>query len=187
MSELNVLPPYRGQINPWDNMSILEQINALGGTAMNSLVSATWPSGSLALFVPFHLQQHMYVAGVYWLNGATANGQVDFGIYDENGNRIYSTGPVLQSGTSALQLQMVAPAPPVHLWAGIYYMGIVASSSTATFRAASNSLSTGTMATVLGMAQAAAAYPLPATPTLISVGQDYIPGIGITSEPQQMQ
>lgn len=185
MSEFNIVPPYRGAINPWDAYSILESLNALGASPAYLAASAAWPSGSLAIFVPFYLNSYMSVGGVYWVNGAAVNGQIDCGVYDANGNRVFSIGSVLQSGTSAMQETVISPA--VHLAPGLYYMALSAANAAATFRASSGAMATGTMGKVLGMAQAAASFPLPAAPTLISAGQDYIPLFGITSEPTQVQ
>ncbi len=182
MAQFDKLPYYQGVIHPWDTMSILEQINALGGAALNSLTSNAWPSGSLAVLFPFYLGQFMSVDCVYWINGATVAGQVDLGIYTEQGTKVYSTGPLLQSGVTSLQMTPVHPE--VELGPGVYYLALVASSGTATFRSANNSLSTGSMAKVLGMAQAPAAYPLPQviTGTWRTLGQDQIPGFGMSSE-----
>jgi hypothetical protein len=176
------IPPYQGVIHPWHKNSIAEQITSLGGVVINSLTSNAWPSGSFAILTPFYLQSRMYVDTMYWINGATVAGQVDMAVYTEDGTKIFGTGPVLQSGTTSLQFNSLSPE--WELGPGVYYLALVASSGSATFRSAFNSLSTGAMAQVLGMACAPAQYPLPLTitGTLRTMSSDYIPAYGISSE-----
>lgn len=180
MSQFNVIPPYRGALNPWTPQSIFFHIEFYGENSLLNATTHSWPSGGVAIFVPFFLQQHMYVNGLYWMNGTTVAGNMDMGIFDQDGNRIFSLGPVLQSGTSARQMNIVSP--PIHLWAGLYYMGMVAETGSAAVMSDLNALSTGTMIQFFGMAQAPTSYPLPLAPGLATMQQDFIPVFGITSE-----
>lgn len=152
---------------------------SMGGTELNTNTSNAWPSGSLAIFVPFYLTTPMKVATIWWLNGATVSGNVDAGIYDASGNRIYSVGSIAQSGTQNFQVNTVPVS--LILGPGVYYLALVCDNTTATIRSEFNTFVTGSYAKMLGMAQATVAFPLPKSPTLISIGQDYTPSVGISA------
>jgi hypothetical protein len=97
-------------------------------------------------------------AGPY--NGATATGNFDVGIYDDQGNRLVSLGSTAQSGTTAWQVNSIGP---ITLDPGNYYKALVFSSASSTVL----TLITGnaTMARMAGVLQQTSALPLPATAT----------------------
>lgn len=65
--------------------------------------SATYPATNRVLGIPFILTEVVTVTKLAAYNGATANGNTDLGIYDENFTKIVAIGNTAQAGTSALQ------------------------------------------------------------------------------------
>lgn len=180
MSDFKTIQPYQGVIYPWSVQSIGPEYIALGGSSITALTSNTWPSGGVALFVPFYLESPMLVVGVYWLNGTAVSGNVDAGVYTADGARVFNVGAQQQSGTSAIQKTILKTAK--WLSPGLYYLALVADNTTATLQGQVNRLATGTLAQVLGMAQASSAFPLPQSPVLGMIRQENIPVVGITTD-----
>lgn len=83
-----------------------------------------------AYVTPFTLRRPVVVTKLGWINGGTAAGNVDVGIYDNNLDKIISTGSTAQSGTNAKQTVDITDTA---LSPGIYYIAISASDGTATF------------------------------------------------------
>lgn len=117
----------------------------------------TWVA-DLAMFIPVTLPWHYPVERVFWANGGTITSNVDFGIYAEDGTRIYSTGEVAQAG--ATDLQFVTPADPFLLPPGAYYFALACDGTTSRLNG-STSVNTNWMR-LAGVLQQAAASPLPA-------------------------
>ncbi len=80
--------------------------------------TATWGTANQARYVPMYVPWPYRVRRVFWVNGSTASGNMDFGIYNEDGVRLYSTGSTAQSGASAPQF--VTPSTPFILSPGRY-------------------------------------------------------------------
>lgn len=142
----------------------------------NGMASGAWPSSNLAILIPFSLSKKILVNALFWVNGATASGNVDAGIYDANGTRLLSTGSTAQSGTSAIQ---VISTSATEIGPGLFYLALAMDNTTGTIvRTLSGQSLRNKMA---GMAQAATSFVLPATLTFASVGQDYIPMVGLST------
>lgn len=56
-----------------------------------------------AMFFPWLVQVPLTIVKGFTMNGATANGNNDIGVYDHGFNLIVSIGATLQSGTNAIQ------------------------------------------------------------------------------------
>lgn len=144
-------------------------------TSVASGASSAWPAANRAIYVPFALAAPYGVQRVWWVNGTTANVNVDCGVYTVGGTRLGAIGSTAQSGTSVLQSAALA----LYLLPGSYYMALLLSATTGhTFRtspAVANQQ-------LLGMAQqAVGATALPATATFAAVASAYLPLFGITS------
>lgn len=156
--------------------------NSLGSVlgaanAAPTLVGTTWPTANLAIFVPFFLAKTETVRKCFTYNGAAVSGNVDIGIYRDDGagsiDRLVSNGGTAQSGTS--QLQALTLVQQLDLAQGQYYLAVSCDNAVATM--AYWTVSTAYWQAV-GMAQMAAAYPLPKTATLAALGQDFMPFVG---------
>lgn len=146
----------------------------LAGIGSNS---TAYPSANLAYYVPFVLRRKITVSSMSCINGATAAGNVDMGIYSFDGARITHTGNTAQAGTTVIQ-QISLSGGAVTIGPGIYYMALVESSTSATF-----AMWTGLSATTLkacGMYQQATASPLPASATFATQAQTVLPMFGLT-------
>jgi hypothetical protein len=178
MTRYAVPPPAR----PISRLLTPFAIEALGRAiktvGTGSLASTAWPSANLALYFPVVIPRRTSFAALraFLANGATANGNVDIGLYDESWNRLASTGSVAQSGTTTIQdlAALAVTIPP-----GRYYLGIALSSGTGTAIALGSALA-GSLAS-LGVAQEASAFPLPATATPAVCAQTIVPIFGLSS------
>jgi hypothetical protein len=127
------------------------------------------------LYLPVLLEQPMQVTEVWWFNGATVAGNVDCGLYTDNGIRLGNGGTTVQAGTSTIQsvsTNFLAPR-------GVAYIALVGSVGTQTFYALSDYGHADWLA--CGMLQGTAVLPLPATATFASNDPaGYLPAFGFT-------
>lgn len=146
----------------------------------NSFASAAFPAANLGVFFPITLRYSVLLQQFFWYNGSTATGNIDIGIYTEDGTKIISSGNTGQTGTSVLQLVNVTDT---QLGVGNYYLALASSSASSTFF--STTQSGARFAQSLGIYQQASASPLPATATFASYSQAtaFYPYIGFSSVP----
>ena len=147
----------------------------LAGTGVTR-ASATWPTANLAIFYPFFVTKTDIIRKLYIFNGATASGNVDIGVYRDDGStadRVTSNGGSAQTGTSILQelTCQQLDIPP-----GLYYLAVAFDNITATTTRYALGIYDWK---ACGVAQMASAYPLPKLATLAAVANDYLPFAGI--------
>lgn len=136
--------------------------------------SNTYPSANLAIYVPFRLTRPFIATAIILFNGGTASGNIDLGIYGKDGVKLVSTGSVAQSGTSQIQSVSITPT---ELGVGLFYMAVAMDNATGTiYRVGVN----GPVPSILGMAEQASAFTLPASATFATSTQGVIPMMGIT-------
>lgn len=165
--------PHGRTISPYSAHSVAALIGNVG-----ALASTAWPSAQLALYVPFRVAQNVRVAGFFWMNGATVNGNTDCGIYDFGGAKLTSSGATAQAGANAIQ--SVALGAAVTLPFGVFYLALLSTSATATYFTGPNLVAEE--ARHIGIAdQASAGTALPANFTLSTPGTGGIPLFGIYS------
>lgn len=143
--------------------------------AGNTSASVAWPSANQAIYVPILIPQTATFIKAFWANGTAVAGNVDVGLYNSSFVRVASTGSTAQSGTSDLQEVDITDFT---IGPGHYYLGISASSGSATFYAY-----TATDAARLpycGVLQEASALPLPAPATPVAVTQLILPLFGFS-------
>jgi hypothetical protein len=145
------------------------------GGCMDAATSGATPGADIAFYFPFVLYQSTTFIRAAWFNGATANGNVDIGVYGIDGTRLWSLGSTAQSGTNAIQINTVN----FTVGPGLFYLAIALSSATGTlFRVAVSAAPTGG-----GRLTQASAFPLPATATF-ETGADvnaFVPVCGIAT------
>lgn len=142
----------------------------------NTFASTTWPAANRGYFVPFELPSPRYVTQIAWVNGGTASGNVDAGIYDLSGNRLASGGGTAQTGTNAIQAVDITD---LYLDPGVYYMALSMDGTAGTITrntAPNNTIQT----TTHGLRQVATVYPLPSTVTLANPTTVLVPFMGVT-------
>jgi hypothetical protein len=142
----------------------------LGFTACVGLnivpVSTVYPLAHRILYYPFRIPIPVLIEKLAWLNGATVSGNVDLGIFDDQGNKITSTGSTAQAGASAIQEVDIAN---ITLDRGLYYLGFQMDNVTGTlFR----QTRTQVIGQLLGLAKEdAGAFGLPALATFAALGE----------------
>lgn len=169
MSDWNrvLLPPFF-MISPFSPESIG------GHIAFQSLTTMTPASGTVtqnqAYFFPFRLDVGATAVKMACVIGATANGNIDVGIYDDGFNYIISSGATAQGSTNTLQEFDITDTelPP-----GIYWMAVSLSSATGTvFRTnGADEISVSH----LPCYQQASAHPLPTTSATPIISGESIP------------
>lgn len=79
----------------------------LGGAMLriagSSTASSAASGANIATFYPWEVQAPLTVVKGFAMNGATAAGNTDVGIYDHEFNLIVSSGATAMSGTNAIQ------------------------------------------------------------------------------------
>lgn len=143
---------------------------SLGGGATPA--SAAFPASNDAIFIPVYLQNTVLIQRLFSINGATASGNIDVGIYSEDGARIVSSGSTAQAGTSSPQFYNITD---VTLGPGRYYLAVAMNNTTGTLFRASTGI---TKLQALGMAKQATAFALPDSATFATVTAAYFPLIG---------
>jgi hypothetical protein len=115
--------------------------------------------------MPFYLPWPYPVTHVFWVNGSTiTTSNADFGIYNADNVRLYSTGSTAMVGASLPQ--QVAVSAPFILPAGMYYFGWACDKTTS--RALPFSSASVGQSQMMGLLEEAAAFPLPATMTPVA-------------------
>lgn len=134
-----------------------ETMNVLG----LSSGSSAWAAANRAYYVPVLVRRRMVVTGIALVIGTTNTGNIDVGIYDEDGRRIVSSGSTPAGAVSTPQIIDIADTvlPP-----GTYYVAVAADATTL----AINRLSVGNpLLRVNGVKfQSTTGFPLPATATM---------------------
>lgn len=160
---------YTPRINSMDGYLGIAAGAMAGGSTPGSLA---FPAANDALFVPFVLQAATLIKRLFSINGGTASGNIDVGVYSEDGTLISSAGSTAQAGTNDLQFFNVTD---FILGPGRYYLAVAKNDTTGTLIRMNIP---AIRCSVLGMAKQATAFPLPATATFATVTAAYLPLIG---------
>ncbi len=154
-----------------------DQLSELCGDMGTLLTSTTWFAANLAFFIPVRFTREEVIRKFYWMNGATVSGNVDCGLYAPDGTKIVSTGSTAQSGTTAIQ---IVDTTDTVVGPGLFYLALACDNTTAAFGMASSF--TNPMIQILGCAEVATSFILPATVTLGSTSRTSIPHCGCSLE-----
>jgi hypothetical protein len=122
----------QGVFSTYHEGSLVLDFQSATGSAFNTTTSTF--AANLGVFVQVNLTQAVTAYKMAWVNGATLSGNIDVGIYDEAWNRLVSSAPQTQAGTSTVQ---VVDITDTALVAGTYFLAFAVSSATATFRSTS--------------------------------------------------
>lgn len=134
-----------------------------------------FPAANLALYVPFALSAPYLLTKMWWINGTTAAGNVDAGVFSLGGTKLWSTGTQAQSGASAIQS---FANTDIFLPPDLYYMAIATDSATSTFFRIAPAAA---LAQLCGVLEQASAFTLPTTATFAQTTRTYVPTFGISS------
>jgi hypothetical protein len=144
----------------------------LPGLQMIGNAAIAWPTANLAICQPFSLPAAVTVLHMAWFNGGAASGNIDAGIYNEDGTKVVTTGSTVMAGLNVVQFASVASTP---LAAGSYFLVLCVDNTTAQLTRTQGGAG---IHQVTGMQQASAAVPLGATLTFANPANNYLPYIG---------
>jgi len=148
----------------------------LNGTAPTSLA---WPSAGLALYIPEYIAAPGLVVGAFWQNGTAVAGNVELALYDEDGNKLATTGLIAAATVSVPQY--TAFASPVLVTTGRYYLAVVASSASQQFLAWTTSAAATNVNRMFGiLEQAGLGSGLPASWTPVTSARSYLPLVSLS-------
>jgi hypothetical protein len=143
------------------------------GLGQSTIASAVWPGANIGLFWPFRISGRRTYTRAMTANGTAVAGNIDVGVYDLAGNRLFSTGSVAQAGTSIFQrITINWTLDPGH-----YLLALACSSASATF--IRNGPSSEQQRSVGIKQMTAAGVPLPATATFAALASSYLPTVAI--------
>lgn len=147
-----------------------------GGTAYNySATTGAWTANNDAYFIPFEIWETIVVQYMFIWN-VTPSGNIDLGIYSEDGTRLASTGSTALSGSNTTQgIALSATLAP-----GKYYMAAACSTTGYTPAIVTTGVIELTRARAGGCLTMASAFPLPATATFAAIASAYVPMIGLS-------
>lgn len=150
------------------------------GTALapigSTMSSAAWPSANRAIISPLYIPDWFLVKLLWVMNGATASGNIDIGLYRADLTKIVSAGSTAQSGTSQIQTFDIADTL---LAPGRYWLAVAKNDATGTTVAWTSTVNQMRTAAVLS---AAAHFALPSTLSPDSaLASAYLPMAGITN------
>lgn len=155
LAALPLPPPYIGTYSRYGTQPAIRGVDGQSAPA-----SQTWTTANQARYYPMTLPFPYVVRRVWWVNGSSASGNRDFGIYSIGGARIFSTGSTAASGASVPQWVTVTPflLPP-----GDYYFAFNSSDTTNAVAGGATSAAQQRFAGILQEAVGATALPATAT------------------------
>lgn len=162
---------HKNVISSWS----IESVGLGLGTTNLSSGSGAFPSANMAIYVPFAIAGPYLARKVWWANGLAVSGNVDVGVYSSDGTRLLSAGSTAQATIQSIQS---VDTTDVLLLPGSYYLAMSCSTTAATFYRLAANVYSGVS---WGMANQAAALPLPATATFATAAATTVPLFGITS------
>lgn len=146
-------------------------LNAMGF----GLSSVAWGTTNMAIYIPVSISFPVTIVKMFVINGGTASGNIDVGIYDRGGVRLVSSGSTAQAGTVAIQEFNITDTT---LNPGTYYLSCALDNTTGTVEGWGLS---GAIARAMGIAIQTSAFALPATATFAAIsGTVRYPFIGLT-------
>lgn len=156
-------------------LNSIDPFISIGDTGITLLsAGGTWPIANLALFVPFWIARPFVAVEAFaWID--ISSGNLDIGIYDANGQRETSLGTTASPGAGLRIFDLI---PDITLPRGVHYLAMVADNIVIQLRRAT--VTTVQIIEASGMAQQAAALPLPANAILARIASNYIPAFGIS-------
>lgn len=147
--------------------------NYLSAINSQGVSSTAWPLANLALYVPVVVPYSVLVTGVFWVAGATAGGNIDIGLYQENGTKVVSLGSTSRGTASAINSSFALTDTTVT--PGRYYLAMAAD-STNTEQASAPAAG---LLEAIGINEQQTAFALPATATYTRTTRAYLPLFGL--------
>lgn len=93
-----------------------------------STAYTAWPAANVALFVPFVVPEPVTVTKLWWANTSTVSGNLDIGLFSENGTLVVSSGSTAMATTNVAQTVDIADTV---LARGRWYLGLACDTTAA--------------------------------------------------------
>ncbi len=157
-------------------LRILPMMSLLGavGNVGLTYASAVYPTANKIYYIPFRIGATVLVKRLYCVNGAAVSGNIDLGVYDQNGKRLIVAGSTAQASTNVPQ---AIDTTDTELLPGCYYFGIQCSNTTSAFFR-NNSAVSLLQGRGLYM-ETAGGIGLPSTATGVRITNAYFPACGL--------
>lgn len=118
-------------VTPFSSESLGPGTRVTGSAAVGSATLGN----QVARFFPWVIETPIVIVKGFTMNGTTANGTIDVGVYDHEFNLIVAAGATTQSGTSAIQEYDITDTT---LMPGRYWMACVCNGTGTVFGRAIN-------------------------------------------------
>ena len=151
-------------------------MRGMNATSYMVTASVAYPAANLALFIPFTLTKSIVMVKLFAVNGNPCAGNIDVGIYDVAGRRIISSGSVAHALINNVQVFDIADT---RIGPGNFYLAVAKDDAVGCLRAGTTFANIAPA--LLGMAQMAAAFPLPAQAVFAQITGNYVPVIGLST------
>lgn len=172
----NLARPGEITITPWSVQSLGVPLFV---TATTNPSSQNYVAANVGVFVPFTIPEACTFTKMFWCNGSAAAGNLDVGLFQEDGTLIVSSGTTAQSGTSNLQPVDITDTT---LPRGLYYLGLCSDTSGVTQKVLAVLPSAGVLQGLGLLEDAACAPPFStnANPaTFAAYSRAFIPLVGV--------
>lgn len=128
--------------------------------------STGWPAANLAIFIPMRLAVPATLYKLAIGAGATATGNFDVGVYDRFGNKIVSSGATAKGANT----DHILDVTDTRLGPGLYYLAMSADGTDNYLMITPSGTSPVPLqkARLYGTLEAATAYTLPSTVTMVA-------------------
>ena len=156
-------------------LPLISSIGCYGVLLTTGLGSADWPGAAdMIIYVPVRIPEDCNIGRVFVANGGAVSGNMNVGLYDSTGSKLWECGSTAQSGTSQLQFITCSQS----ITAGLHYMALQLSNyGTAQVQRKSPTLWFLQVAGV--MQEQAGSFALPATATFAKLANAYLPAFGL--------
>lgn len=161
--------------SPTVTITATDELSLGDGAYAIAPTSSTWVSANRAIYIPFSLYAPATAYSIIVMKGATISGNMDVGIYTEDGTRLASFGSTAQA-TGINRIQRFTFPSPLNLGAGNYYMAAVFNNATATVFRRAWSANVGR---IFAVYQQDSAFPLPARATFAINSSGFLPIMGV--------
>lgn len=161
-------PPIFSSYSP---LSIGVPMRLNGGAPV---AAVAWGTANQARYVPFWITDFCTIVKLMVYCGATGGGNNDMGLYDANGAEVVGVAAAAHPAAAAWHEFDIADTPLVP---GLYYVGLLNTTTTATFLAWQNK-EIGRLAGVFSQAVGAGTLPSP-TATFAALDAAVVPVVGM--------
>lgn len=155
----------KNSIGDW--LAVADSAAGLIGTAQ------VWQTANRAVYVPFFVIDSYTVDLLFcWIH--TSSGNLDLGIYTEDGEKILSTGSTASPGTGLRTFDVTNTT----LDKGVYYMAM--SVDNITFASRRGTIDSAVVIRTSGCVEQLSAFPLPQTAAFVIYTGTFVPPFGLT-------